>query len=150
MTRVKLGGRELSIADELVTEYTAKGYSVIDARGNVLQSGKASTYEQLVIENKNLIATNKKLLDRIKALESQENEILAKFAELKDKLELGDKQDDNSQTYGGLSDSSDKSDIAERFKCPHCDKDYATKENLNKHISTAHKDKDADNGNDSE
>lgn len=174
MTRVKLGGRELSIPDELVTEYTSKGYSVIDARGNVLQSGKSNTYEQLIIENKELTAANKRLLDRVNSLESQDDgEKTAENAELKEKLaavekivehlsiendalkaenegikakleadKSGDDQNHSEAAANGDDASEGKAEVTTgRLKCPHCDKDYATQENLDKHISTAHKDK---------
>jgi len=61
MTRVKLGGRELTIPDDRVAEYLEQGYSVIDSRGNTLQTGKILTYEQAITENNKLTAQNKRL-----------------------------------------------------------------------------------------
>jgi len=61
MTKVKLGGRELTIPDDRVAEYLEQGYSVIDARGNTLQVGKILTYEQALTENNKLAAQNKRL-----------------------------------------------------------------------------------------
>jgi hypothetical protein len=78
MKRVKLGGRELRIEDEAVAEFLQKGYSVIDDKGNVIQKGDVTTYNQAVEENKVL---------------RKENEALkAENAQLKADLEVYKKQ----------------------------------------------------------
>jgi len=56
MIRVIRDGRELVIAEADLAEYLEAGYSAIDAQGNVLSKAKSKTYEQAMIENKQLLA----------------------------------------------------------------------------------------------
>lgn len=83
MTRVKLGGRELSIADEQVAEYLAKGYSVIDSSGSVLAFGKCATYEQAIKEVNRLTDENKRLRISNGNLEVAMQEYIKMLEELK-------------------------------------------------------------------
>ena len=91
MTRVKLGGRELTIPDDRVAEYLEQGYSVIDAKGNTLQTGKILTYEQAITENNKLTAQNKRLKvaydsltaenEKLKASLEKANETITQFVD---------------------------------------------------------------------
>lgn len=103
MTRVKLGGRELNIPDELVTEYVAKGYSVIDSKGNTLRLGKAITYEQAIVENNRLEAENKKFRavmtkqeQEIEELKALVNTLTEENLKLKNKATIDTKEDSQS------------------------------------------------------
>ena len=86
MTRVKLGGRELTIADELVTEYLAKGYSVIDEHGRPVASGRAPSYASLVEEINSLKEENARIRSSNEMLEAQRNEAEKKLGEALGKL----------------------------------------------------------------
>lgn len=56
MIRVIRDGRELVIAEADLAGYLEEGYSAIDAQGNVLSKAKAKSYEQAMIDNKQLLA----------------------------------------------------------------------------------------------
>lgn len=61
MTRIKKGGCEYTVDDSVVDEYLAKGYSIIDARGNTVRTGSPTTYEALLTENAELRQAIKRL-----------------------------------------------------------------------------------------
>lgn len=91
MTKVKKDGREYTVEDTQVDNYLAKGYSVIDSRGNVLRSGTTSNYDKLIIENgelknsvRRLEASNDALAKHISTLESD----LKSTVEYSDKLTI--------------------------------------------------------------
>lgn len=90
MKRVRLGGKELRIEDEFVTEYLRKGYSVIDESGTVMQKGDVTTFNQAVEEIKSLRAEITLYVGKIKDLE-EEN------ADLKKKLSAAKKKADESK-----------------------------------------------------
>ena len=46
MTRIKRGGRELTVDDSVVAEYLKEGYSVIDDHGNEITRGAAQNLSQ--------------------------------------------------------------------------------------------------------
>ena len=69
MTRVKFGGKELTVADEQVAEYLAQGYSVIDSRGALLMKGNVLTFEEAIVENKRLKRENAALHEKIREME---------------------------------------------------------------------------------
>lgn len=46
MTRIKKGGRELTVSDSVVAEYLNEGYSVIDDKGNEISRSEALTYDE--------------------------------------------------------------------------------------------------------
>ena len=86
MTRVKLGGRELTIADDKVTEYLEKGYSVIDSNGNSVASGRAPSYAAIVEENNRLKDEIFRLRQSNEMLEAQKGEAEKKLGDALSKL----------------------------------------------------------------
>lgn len=74
MTRVKKGGCEYRVDDSVVEEYLAKGYSILDERGNTIRTGSPTTYSALLTENA-------ELRQAIKRLESSNASLAAQVAE---------------------------------------------------------------------
>ena len=66
------GNAELRVADEDVTAYLRKGYAVVDAHGNVMQTAKVYSYDELLVINKK----NERIIHRQNlALEEKDAEI---------------------------------------------------------------------------
>ena len=86
MTRVKLGGRELTVADEHVTEYLAKGYSVIDSKGKAVAFGGAPSYDTVAAEAERLKEENIRLRKSNEALAEQNSDLEKKLGEAMSKL----------------------------------------------------------------
>lgn len=78
MTRIKRGGRELTVNDSVVAEYLKEGYSVIDDHGNEITRGTAQNLGQalreLNAERQRTASLSQALADaneRIAALEAE-------------------------------------------------------------------------------
>lgn len=123
MTKVRCGGRELSIEDELVDRYLAQGYSVIDSAGNVVRKGCITTMDTALKE----IA---KLRDEVERLTADRQALSAELDTLKGTLE---------------SDSSDSDEVEDGdkpdFRCSICGKVYKSQSALDKHIKDKHPEK---------
>ena len=46
------GNAEMRVPDEDVTAYLRKGYAVVDAHGNVMQTAKVYSYDELLVLNR--------------------------------------------------------------------------------------------------
>lgn len=75
--RVRRGGSFLTIPRDSINQYLAKGYDVVDSKGNVLQESVPNDPSALRMAYEKHIAEIKTLKERIAELESQ----LAKKAE---------------------------------------------------------------------
>lgn len=86
MTRVKLKGRELTVADDRVAEYLERGYSVIDSKGNTVAFGNAPSYDAIVEENRRLKDENLRLRKSNETLCRQKEDISKQLEEALAKL----------------------------------------------------------------
>lgn len=113
MLLVKRANCERKIPEEKLNEFLALGYSLIDDKGNVLQKGKANSKEDLLTAYNDAQAENAELHAEIVRLKEENDSLHAEIEALK-------------------KGSDDK------FKCPHCDKEYSTQAALDKHIKEKH------------
>ena len=128
MKKVRLGGRVLSVEDELVPRYLAQGYSVIDADGNVIKKGDIVTLDQALVEINRLSAENKKL--------REENLALSDAIELH-KQALAEAVGRADEGGEGKADG-EGDNTTPTFACPHCGKTYKTEKGLEAHIEKEH------------
>lgn len=101
MTRIKRGGRELTVDDSVVAGYLREGYSVIDDHGNEITRGTAQNMSQALRELKqeqdrckSLAVSIAEANERITELQAERDEafqenakLTAKVAELEAELE---------------------------------------------------------------
>ena len=116
MALVKRANSERIVPEEKVKEFLELGYSLIDEKGNVLKKGKAQSKEDLLVAYNEANAEIAALKDENKALKDENANLKAELDKLKD----------------GEGD---------KFKCPYCDKEYASQSALDKHIKRDHPDK---------
>lgn len=124
MKKVRLGGRVLTVEDELVSRYLAQGYSVIDADGNVVQKGNIITLDQALVEINWLKAENQRLREEHQALS--------------DALELYKQTMAEEQTADDEVNPDGEDDATNAFICPHCGKTYKTEKGLAAHVKREH------------
>lgn len=113
MAIVKKANRERIVPEEKVNEFLALGYSLIDNDGNVLKKGTAQTKDDFRVALKEAQIENTELHAEIVRLKEENDSLHAEIEALK-------------------KGSDDK------FKCPHCDKEYSTQAALDKHIKDKH------------
>lgn len=123
MTKVRCGGRELSIEDELVDRYLAQGYSVIDNAGNVVRKGSITTMDTALKEIAQLRA-------EVERLSADKHALSAELNALKETLE-----NDNS----GAAERKDEDSPDSR--CSICGKVYKSQAALDKHMKDKHPEK---------
>lgn len=113
MALVKRANCERIVPDEKVNEFLSLGYSLIDKDGTVLKKGKAQSKEDLLVAYKDVQKENEEFQAEIVRLKTENDSLKAEIEALKK----------------GADD---------KFKCPHCDKEYATQAALDKHIKEKH------------
>lgn len=121
MKKVRLGGRVLSVEDELVPRYLAQGYSVIGKDGAVIQEGDIVTLDAALNKIAQIELENRALKNRNSELEARNAELEAVLSEL-------------SEDNCGEQDTIPSADL----RCPHCGKEYKTEKGLNAHIAKEH------------
>lgn len=86
MTRIVFGNRELSVEDNVVDSYIAKGWHILDARGRIIDHPTNATYGSLIVENAELKQTVKRLEASNASLAASAAQREEEIAGLKDEL----------------------------------------------------------------
>ena len=123
MLIVRKANCERKIPEEKLNDFLELGYSLINEKGEVIQKSKANSKEDLRVAFNEAQTENSELRAEIEKLKVENDSLKAEIEAL-------------------------KKDGDEKFKCPYCDKEYASQASLDKHIKEKHPDKlGADGGN---